>query len=220
MGQAATSPSPAPSGRERHDAGRTRIAILAAARTVLLQEGYARLSTRSVAEAADVPLSQIHYHFGSKQQLILAVLAAQTGRLLERQASMYAGPEPLWVRWERACAFLEIDLESGYVRILQELIAAGWSDPELAASVREQIGGWFDLLTTVVQRTSDTIGGLEPFTPAEVAALMGLTFLGAESAILLGMTEAQLPARAALAKVGQVIREIETRHTEEVPDGH
>ena len=43
----------------------------------LLADGYANLSTRAVAEAAEVPLSQIHYHFGSKQQLILAVLEAE-----------------------------------------------------------------------------------------------------------------------------------------------
>jgi hypothetical protein len=32
---------------------------------------------------------------------------------------MYAGDEPLWRQWDRACDFLETDLESGYVRILQ-----------------------------------------------------------------------------------------------------
>ena len=36
---------------------------------------------------------------------------------------------------------------------------------------------------------------------------MGLPFLGAESAILLGFTEAELPARSALRKVGVVIRD-------------
>src|SRR4029079_15118435 len=57
-------------------------ASLAAAGASLLADGYANLSTRAVAEAADVPLSQIHYHFGSKQQLIVAVLAAENARLL------------------------------------------------------------------------------------------------------------------------------------------
>lgn len=208
-----------PSARERHDAGDTRTAILVAARAVLLRDGYARLSTRNVAEAANVPLSQIHYHFGSKQQLILAVLAAQTARLLERQEEMYGGPEPLWIRWQRACDFLDADLESGYVRILQELIAAGWSDPELAASVREQLSGWFSLLTAVVQRTSDQIGGLGSFSPAEAATLMGLSFVGAESAILLGMTEDQLPTRSALRKLGDVLREIEAARAAEPSDG-
>ena len=33
-----------------------------------------------------MPLSQIHYYFGSKQQLILAVLAAENERLLDASA--------------------------------------------------------------------------------------------------------------------------------------
>ena len=55
---------------------------------------------------------------------------------------MYAGPEPLWRQWERACDYLDQDIESGYVRILQEMIAAGWSDAEVAARVRDYMGGW------------------------------------------------------------------------------
>ena len=119
-----------------------------------------------------MPLSQIHYYFGSRQELILAVLAAENDRLLARQAAMYAGTEPLWRQWEQACDFLEADLESGYVRVLQEMIAAGWSDPALAASVREQLGGWFRLLTDVARREERRVGDLGPFTPEEVGALM------------------------------------------------
>ena len=187
----------------------TRATILAAARERLLAVGYANLSTRAVAEAAEVPLSQIHYHFGSKQQLILAVLEGENARLLERQRTMYAGPEPLWRQWDQACDFLEEDLQSGYVRVLQEMVAAGWSDPEVAAAVRDFVGGWYRLLAEVAERVSGTRGGLGPFTPTEVAALMGLPFLGAESIILLGFTEAELPARSALRKLGDVIRTME-----------
>ena len=193
----------------RREAGDTRGTILAAARSALLQDGYARLSTRRVAEVADVPLSQIHYHFGSKQQLILAVLDAENSRLLDRQAGMYAGPEPLWRQWERACEFLDADLESGYVRILQEMIAAGWSDPEVASAVRDMIGGWFALLADVARREGERTGGLGPFTPEEIAALMGLPFLGAEAQILLGFSEREMPARSALRKIGAVIRQLE-----------
>jgi AcrR family transcriptional regulator len=186
----------------------TRSRILAAARACLLADGYANLSTRRVAEAADVPLSQIHYYFGSKQELILAVLAVENERLLERQSSMYAGDEPLWKQWDRACDFLETDLESGYVRILQEMIAAGWSDAVVATSVRQLLAGWFRLLTDVARREQARAGGLGPFAPEEIAALMGLPFLGAESAILLGIPESELPTRSALRKVGLVLRQI------------
>jgi len=188
----------------------TRMAILAAARGRLLADGYANLSTRAVAEAAGVPLSQIHYHFGSKTQLILAVLDAENARLLERQREMFDTPQPLWVRWERACDFLDADIESGYVRILQEMIAAGWSDPDVAAAVRRMIGGWYGLLAEVATREVERGAAFGDFTPDEIAALMGTPFLGAEELILLGVTETALPMRSALRKVGKLLQRLET----------
>jgi AcrR family transcriptional regulator len=196
--------------RQRATSG-TRASIIDAARATILAVGSANLSTRAVAEAAEVPLSQIHYHFGSKQQLILAVLEAENRRLLERQRAMFAGPEPLSVQWDRACDYLDADLESGYVRILQEMISAGWADAEVAAAVREYMGGWFRLLTDVATREAERLGGLGPFAPAEVAALMGLPFMGAEAMILLGFREEELPARSALRKIGALIRSFEER---------
>ena len=201
---------PGPTRGERRDqaAADTRGAILAAARGCLLADGYANLSTRHVAEAAGVPLSQIHYHFGSKRQLILAVLDAENERLLERQRQMFDAPEPLWVRWELACDFLDADIESGYVRILQEMIAAGWSDPEVAAAVRRMVGEWPRMLGDVARREQERGADLGGFTPEEVGALMGLPFLGAEELILLGITESTLPMRSALRKVGALLRRI------------
>jgi AcrR family transcriptional regulator len=186
----------------------TRSAILAAARGRLLAEGYANLSTRAVAEAAGVPLSQIHYHFRSKRQLILAVLDGENARLLDRQREMFDTLQPLWVRWERACDFLDQDIESGYVRILQEMIAAGWSDAEVAAAVRGMIGGWFNLLADVASREIEAGADLGEFTAAEIAALMGTPFFGAEEVILLGVTESALPVRSALRKVGRLLQGI------------
>jgi AcrR family transcriptional regulator len=192
--------------RERSSA-QTRGRILDAARSCLLADGYANLSTRRVAEAADVPLSQIHYYFGSKQELILAVLAAENERLLARQREMFDTPDPLWVRWERACDFLDTDVESGYVRILQEMIAAGWADEEVAAAVREQIDGWYRVLADVARREQEQGADFGSFTPGEIAALMGTPFLGAEELILLGVTESTLPVRSALRKVGALLRQ-------------
>jgi len=194
--------------RRERATGETRTSIVDAARSALLGDGYVALSTRRVAELAGVPLSQIHYHFGSKRQLILAVLAAENERLLDRQARMFDSPDPLWVRWDRACDYLEEDLASGYVRILQEMIAAGWSDPEVATEVRGMMSGWYGLLADVARREQERGGDLGPFTPEEVAALMALPFVGAEEMILLGMPEDVLPARSALRKVGALLRRV------------
>jgi len=187
----------------------TKSQILQAAKASLLEHGYAGLSTRKVAVAADVPLSQIHYHFGSKRNMILQLLETENRRLLERQAEMFEGEAPLWKQWEEACDYLEEDLASGYVRVLNEMMAAGWSDDEIAVAVRQQVVGWFDLLASVAARVQDRFGGFGPFTAQEVAALGGLPFLGAETVILLGIPEQALPARSALRKMAVVIRAME-----------
>ncbi len=183
--------------------------ILRAAKDSLLDRGYAQLSTRSIAESAGVPLSQIHYHFGSKQDLVLAVLEDENRRLLERQAEMFRRELPLWKRWEQACDYLEEDLDSGYVRVLQEMTAVGWSNQGVAVAVRESLKGWFDLLAEVARRASERLGGLGPFTAAEASVLVGAPFLGIEGLILLGFSEEELPMRSALRKVGDLLRGME-----------
>jgi AcrR family transcriptional regulator len=189
----------------------TRAAILDAAGRRLLAEGYAGLSTRKVADEARVPLSQLHYHFGSKQGLILAVLAEENARRLERQARMYADDAPLWQRYERACDYLEDDLDSGYVRMLQEMTAAGWSNADIREAVKALLGGWLALLIEVAEETERRHGALGPFTAQEAATLVAAAFFGSEELLLLGFDRPLLPIRSALRRIGVVIRELEER---------
>lgn len=187
----------------------TRTAIIDAARAQLRADGHRGVTTRKVAEAAGVPLSQLHYHFGSKQGLLLAVLEAENDRLLDRQGRMYSSDRPLWQRYEQACDFLEEDLDSGYVRILQEMIAVGWTNAAVGDEVRKMLRGWYALLTGVAAEAEGRFGSLGPFTSAEVATLIGNAFLGSESLILLGFERDDLPVRAALRRVGVLIRDLE-----------
>ena len=187
--------------------------ILDAARNRLLADGYAGLSTRKVAEEAGVPVSQLHYHFGSKQGLILALLEGENQRRLERQTGMYAEDTPLWQRYERACDYLEDDLESGYVRVLQEMIAAGWSNREVCDAVRELVGGWVALLAEVAREAERRHGTLGPFTAEELATLTASAFFGSEALLLLGFDREVLPIRSALRRVGVLIRQLEEGRT-------
>jgi len=188
---------------------KTRASILEAAKQALLDSGYSGLSTRKIAVAAGVPLSQIHYHFGSRQGLVLEVLEEENRKLLERQKGMYSNDMPLWKQWEQACDYLEDDLDSGYVRVLQELMAAGWSNPEIAVAVKTMLHNWYLLLADVAESAADRIGGLGPFTAAEAGFVAGAPFLGAEAMILLGITEEEVPIRSALRKFGEVLRRLE-----------
>jgi AcrR family transcriptional regulator len=187
----------------------TRTLIIEAARRRLLADGYAGMSTRKVAEEAEVPLSQLHYYFGSKGGLILALFEEENRRRLERQQRMYAEDLPLWQRYERACDFLEDDLDSGYVRVLQEMIAAGWSHDDVRDAVRELLGGWYELLVEVAREAERRHGPLGPFTAEEVATLVTTVFIGAEALILLGFDRTALPIRSAVRRIGVLIRQLE-----------
>jgi AcrR family transcriptional regulator len=191
----------------------TRTLILDAARSRLLADGYAGLSTRKVAEEAGVPLSQLHYHFGSKQGLILALFEEENLRRLARQQRLYAEDAPLWQRYERACDYLEDDLESGYVRVLQEMIGASWSNKELGSAVRDLLNGWFALLADVAREAEHQHGSLGPFTAEEMATIIGTAFIGSESLLLLGFDRDVLPIRSALRRVGVLIRQLEQGST-------
>lgn len=185
--------------------------ILAAARACLLIDGYAGLSTRKIAHEAGVPLSQVHYHFGSKRGMVLALLEAENRRRLARQASMYAQDAPLSRRYEQACDFLEDDLESGFVRVLQEMITAGWSAPDIAEAARTILAGWYELLTDVATEASEKLGGLGPFSPVEVATLIGNLFIGSEAMLLLGFDRHRFPIRSSLRRIAELIRMAEQR---------
>ncbi len=182
-------------------------ALLEAAKTVLRRNGYAGLSTRDVAAEAGVPLSQIHYHFGSKQGLVLALFAYLNTQLLDRQTALFSDTTlTLSQQWDRACDFLDDDIASGYVRVAQELIAASWSDPAVAKVVRAEQKGWLDLVNGLARRAEKELGGFGPFTAAEVGALIATAFMGAESLHLLGFEKTGIPLRQALRRVGDLIR--------------
>lgn len=183
----------------------TRDRLIEAARECLLSVGHAKLSTRRVADCAGVPVSQIHYHFGGRQGLVLAVLANQNELLLKRQQTMYGASAPLWQRYEQACAFLTDDLNSGYVRLLQEMIAAGWNDKTIGAEVTRLLRGWFDLLEVVIVESAADIGEVALFNARSLATLVGIGFMGGESMLLLGDAWTE-DVFAALRTVGDLLK--------------
>ena len=185
----------------------TAVTLLEAAKKVLRLKGFSGLSTRDVAAAASVPLSQIHYHFRSKQGMVLALFEYLNAQLVDRQNALFHDQMlSLSEQWDRACDYLDDDIGSGYVRVLQELIAVGWVDTEVAKVVRAGLLIWFDLITELVHKAERELGGLGPFAAKDVAALIGSAFMGAESLYLLGGEKKGVPVRQALRRVGDLIR--------------
>jgi len=190
----------------------TGTALLDAAKKVLHQKGYSGLSTREVAAAAGAPLSQIHYHFGSKQGLVLALFEYLNAQLLDRQDALFRDPTlKLSQQWDRACNYLDDDIASGYVRVLQELIAASWVDKAVAKIVSAGLMGWGDLLIELARKAERQLGSLGPFNAEEIGSLIACAFMGAESLYLLGIEKRGIPLRAALRRFGDLIRRLEAQ---------
>jgi AcrR family transcriptional regulator len=188
----------------------TKTGLLEAAKQVLSAQGYAGLTTRGVAGVAGVPMSQIQYHFGSKGGMVLALFEYMNAQLLERQNAMFADPSlTLSEQWDLACDYLDDDLATGYVRVLQELMAAGWANPEIGRVVRDAIMDWVKLLTNLARRAQENYGLLGSFTPEDIAALVATAFIGTEAILLLGLEEQGMPLRRSLRRFGGVIRSLE-----------
>jgi AcrR family transcriptional regulator len=189
----------------------TRALILDAARDLLAERGYAGTTTRAVAERAGVGLSLVHYHFGARSQLLVAVLERENERLLARQEALYAGQEPLAEKWRTACAYLGEDVRSGYVRILWELWASGLADEELAQRWRETMRGWRTLLERVAAAWAAELGVELPMSPLALATLVANVFEGAEVELLAGVGEDEAPHLEALEACAALIEWLEQR---------
>jgi AcrR family transcriptional regulator len=203
--------APAPSEDLRLAKGRsTRAQLLAAAADLLREQGYAATTMRAVADRAGARLSLVHYHFGSKQGLLVAVLEDLTERLLERQQAMFADERPFAEQWRTACDYLREDIRSGYVRILWELWAAGLADPALAERWRATQRGWRELIVARLERLETEQSAIKlPMRPRALAALIGNLFEGAETEILAGIPEHESPHLEALEACAALITRAE-----------
>jgi TetR/AcrR family transcriptional repressor of bet genes len=64
-----------------------RAEIVAAATRVIASEGYERATTGKIATAAELSSGLLHYHFESKQEILLAVIEALRERVTARMVS-------------------------------------------------------------------------------------------------------------------------------------
>jgi AcrR family transcriptional regulator len=189
----------------------TKEQILRAARIVLQRDGVGNLTIRSVATEADVNLALIHYHFQSRDGLLLAVLEDVNADLLARQRGMYDRPDmTLAEKWRQAVAFYHHDLDSGYVRTLHELAGHGYTNPQMAERVRAVMGAWRDLLCEVISGAMDDLQ-ISIVDPAELTSMVVSFWYGMEQRHLLGVSEEDGHMWQVLDTIGRLIERLEQR---------
>jgi AcrR family transcriptional regulator len=121
-------------------------ALLDAAERLLVDIGYARITTRRLAEAAGVNHGLVHYYFGSNENLLVQALERFTERLVERQRALYASDAPFPEKWRTAMAYL-VDDDARYEKIWLELQALSWNDPDLRSRLVRVNAEWRAVLT-------------------------------------------------------------------------
>src|SRR5262249_32158546 len=84
-------------------------ALLDAAEGLLVDAGYAQITTRRLAEEAGVNHGLVHYYFGSNENLLVRALERFTERLIARQRELYAADIPFIEKWRTAMRYLVSD---------------------------------------------------------------------------------------------------------------
>ena len=86
--------------RGKADDPTTRNAILDAAESLMLAEGYAAVTSRRVAAGAGVNSALVYYYFDTMDGLFVALFRRGADRSFDRLAEVLSSPQPLWRFWE------------------------------------------------------------------------------------------------------------------------
>jgi AcrR family transcriptional regulator len=152
--------------------------ILDAVEELMLKDGYAAVSSRSVAAAVGIQPSHVHYYFPTLDDLFVAVLQRRSGRIVERMGIALRSDEPLRAWWDLAS-------DPRGTALMVELLAAANHRPALKA----EVGGVArEVRRMQVEALGTLLGeyGIDPelFPPAFVAAtVQGLAFSAVQDSV-------------------------------------
>ena len=179
-----------------------RTRLLDATEEIMLRDGYAAVSSRSVAAAVGINAPLVHYYFPTLDDLFVAVLRRRSDRNVERMAEALDAPEPLRAWWELAS-------DPRGTALFVELLAAANHRPALKA----EVGGIAREVRRMQMKALDTLlveYGIDPnvFPPAFVAAtIQGLAF----SAVQDQAAGYDTSPEKALAAMDQLVKRLESR---------
>jgi AcrR family transcriptional regulator len=132
-------------------------ALLDAAERLLVEIGYARITTRRLAEEAGVNHGLVHYYFGSNENLLVHALERFTERLIARQRDLYAADTPFIEKWRTAMRYL-VSEDVTYEKVWLELQAMAWNHPDLRERLARVNGEWREVLTEAFAQARDEFG--------------------------------------------------------------
>jgi AcrR family transcriptional regulator len=157
--------------RSRAATEEKRARLLDATEEVILENGYAAVTSRSVATRVGMQPPHLHYYFATIDDLFVAVLRRRSSQSVDRMTAALDSPQPLRAWWKLAS-------DQRGTALFVELLAAANHRPalkaEIGAMARDVRALQMERLATLL----DEYGlDAEVFTPVLVAAAMqGLAF--------------------------------------------
>ncbi|BBX41799.1 TetR/AcrR family transcriptional regulator [Mycobacterium simiae] len=92
---------------------KNRVLLLDAAERLMIEEGYAAVTSRRLANKAGLKPQLVHYYFRTMEELFLEVFRRRAEEALEVHAKLMKSPQPLWAVWRFGTdpAFTRISME-------------------------------------------------------------------------------------------------------------
>lgn len=134
-----------------------RTTLLDAAERLLIEVGYAGITTRKVAAEAGINHGLVHYYFGSIEELLFQAMERYTERLLQRQRVLYAADVPFIEKWRTAMGFIDEDLAAGYPKIWAELHAVAWNRPQFQRRIANVHRQWREIFAEALSKAEDEL---------------------------------------------------------------
>jgi AcrR family transcriptional regulator len=160
-------PSAAPAGRAGYAKSRaTRARILAAALGEASDSGFHKTSVARIAARAGVAVGNLHYHFGSRRELLRELMGALATDLVSRLHAADADASADFFERQRASLLVYLDYlraNPAHVRLADEIKL---HEPEL---YRAAIAEWVERMATRI-RAGIAHGSLRAMSDPEIAA--------------------------------------------------
>ena len=148
----------------------TRALLLDAAERLLLEEGYASVTSRRVAAAAGVKPALVHYYFRTMDDLFIAVHRRRAEQNLDRYARLLASDQPLRTLWE-------ICIDAGGTAFTMEFVALANHRKAIRGEIAEYAERFRRMQLDALTRALRAAGLRADACPPMVAllAMMGLS---------------------------------------------
>lgn len=107
---------------------KNRTLLLDAAEQLMLEEGYAAVTSRRLANRAGLKPQLVHYYFRTMEELFLEVFRRRAEEGLEAQAQALQSDQPLWAVWR-------FGTDPGFTQISMEFMALANHRKDMRAEI-------------------------------------------------------------------------------------